>query len=110
MAIAVHPLVALLIIARSVPRGLMTAPLNAAVVPRVPRHERATYVSVQSLAGRLGFAGYLLTMAALTGQAGADGWGTIRLLLLIGLGIGAASLAALGLTARRAKLDAPVEP
>ncbi|HES58191.1 MAG TPA: hypothetical protein ENO21_02045 [Firmicutes bacterium] len=105
MAVALHPLVAILIIARSVPRGLMTAPLNAAVVPRVPRHERATYLSVQSLAGRLGFALYLLAMAALPGAAGADGWSSIRLLLLIGLGIGAVALAALGVTLRRTVLD-----
>ncbi len=110
MAIAIHPLVALLIIARSVPRGLMSAPLNAAVVPRVPRQERATYLSIVSLAGRLGFALYLVVMAALTGATGSDDWAAIRLLLVIGLGIAVAGLVVLGLTARPARLDQPGQP
>lgn len=105
MAAAIHPLVALIIIARSMARGLMIAPLNAAVVPRVPRHERATYLSMQSLAGRLGFALYLLAMAALTGSTGADDWSSIRLLLTIGAGIGIAGLLALGVSARRVQLE-----
>jgi hypothetical protein len=60
-----HPLIAVLLLARSAPRALMEAPLNEAVTPRVPRTQRATYLSMQSLAGRLAFAGLLVALAPL---------------------------------------------
>lgn len=64
-AAILHPLIALLLLGRSAPRALMEAPLNAAVTPRVPRQQRATYLSLQSLAGRLAFAGLLLALTPL---------------------------------------------
>jgi hypothetical protein len=80
---------------------MMSAPLNAAIVPRVPAQERATYLSFQSLTGRLGFGIYLILMAAIAGGTGADDWPAIRLLLLIGFGIAAGGLLALGYFSRR---------
>ena len=59
-----HPVVALLLAFRSVPRALMIAPLNAATVPRLQQHHRATYLSIQSLIGRLSFS---LCLALLAG-------------------------------------------
>ncbi|MDG2424304.1 MAG: MFS transporter [Phycisphaerales bacterium] len=56
------PLVVLLLLARSVPRALMAPVINAAVTGRVARKHRATYLSMQSLAGRLAFAGMLLLL------------------------------------------------
>jgi len=55
MALFVHPLIAVLLLARSMPRALQSAPMRAAIAPRVPASIRATYLSLQSLAGRLGF-------------------------------------------------------
>jgi len=48
---------------RSVPRGLATAPLNAAVNDELPSSHRATYLSIQSLAGRLAFSGVLASLS-----------------------------------------------
>jgi MFS family permease len=53
--------IAFLILARSTPRALMTAPINAAVAPLLHQDERATYFSFQSLIGRLAFS---LTLVA----------------------------------------------
>lgn len=63
MALTLHPLVAVLLVARSAPRALQAAPLRAAVTPRVAPRLRATYLSLQSLAGRLAFAALLLGLA-----------------------------------------------
>jgi hypothetical protein len=64
-----HPVVALLLTFRSVPRALMLAPLNAAVVPRLQQHHRATYLSIQSLIGRLSFS---LCLALLAGVSSSE--------------------------------------
>jgi hypothetical protein len=70
MSIILHPIVALLLIARSTPRALMTAPLNAAITPQIPQSLRATYLSIQSLVGRLSFAGLLALLALTQDQQG----------------------------------------
>ncbi len=61
-----HPVVALLLAFRSVPRALMIAPLNAATVPRLQQHHRATYLSIQSLIGRLSFSLCLVLLAGVS--------------------------------------------
>ena len=61
-----HPVVALLLAFRSVPRALMIAPLNAATVPRLQQHHRATYLSIQSLIGRLSFSLCLTLLAGVS--------------------------------------------
>lgn len=63
MALTHTPAVALLILLRSVPRGLMYAPLNATIVPLVGAGRRATYLSLQSLFGRLAFGATLLAFS-----------------------------------------------
>ena len=62
------PLVAL----RSVPMALASPTLAAVVHPELPRGLRATWLSVQSLAGRLAFAAVLTVTAALV--ANETGW------------------------------------
>ncbi len=61
------PWVALLLVARSVPRALQDAPLRAEIAPRIGPQERATYFSLLSLAGRAGYA-LVLVAFALAGQ------------------------------------------
>lgn len=63
MAWWLSPWVALLLVARSVPRALQDAPIRAVVAPHVPAELRATYLSLQSLTGRLGFSILLLTLS-----------------------------------------------
>jgi hypothetical protein len=95
-----------LLLLRNVSRALMAAPLNAAVTPRLPENQRATYLSLQSLSGRLGFS---LTLVALSRLAGADsepGWAELSRLLGLSTFLGIALLVVLSLTARAAGVDA----
>lgn len=64
----VHPVLCLVLTLRSVPRALMMPPLNAAIHARVNDSTRATFLSVQSLAGRLAFAATLLIAAQSVGE------------------------------------------
>lgn len=67
LAAVVHPVVVLLLLARSVP-GALSHPLELqCVLPNLLAHQRATYLSVQSLAGRLAFTGALATGAWVVG-------------------------------------------
>jgi MFS family permease len=106
MALVLHPLLALLILLRGIPKALAAAPLRAAVTPRLEQGVRATYLSVQSLVGRLGFAGLLATLGAAAGSASPESWPTLSLLLTMCAGFGAAAFAVLAATRRFVEFDA----
>ena len=63
MAVAISPIVALLICARNFPMAIVHAPVRAAIAPRISREQRATYLSLQGLSERLFFALLLLALA-----------------------------------------------
>ncbi len=96
MALFVHPVVAVLILLRSCPRAIMTAPRNAAVNPLIGEDHRATYLSLESLAGRLAFSLTLWSLATV-GEAHNDvravlqiaGW--VALVAFVGLAVTAPS-------------------
>jgi hypothetical protein len=99
MGILLHEVVLILILLRSVPAAAMQAPLRAAIVPQLERNLRATYLSLQSLAGRLSFAGVLwLLSLAVPGEA-AD-WAAISRMSLLCAGGGAVAFVVLALLAR----------
>lgn len=100
MASVLHIAVVALILLRGVPSGLYKAPLNAAVTPRIPREERATYLSLQSLAGRLGFSALLAGLSFGAGGAEIDNWAALSEALFICAGVAAAGLVALGVSLR----------
>ena len=74
--------VAVFTLLRSCPRALVTAPLNAAIAPNVPTERRATFLSLQSLFGRLGFS---LTLAMFASIAGGQEWNSIATMLKWGM-------------------------
>ena len=74
------PVMALLLL-RSCPRALMTAPLNATVTGAVPTQLRATYLSMQSLAGRLSFSGVLVLLTMAVPMAAKADWPAIHIQL-----------------------------
>ena len=71
MGLVLHEAILILILLRSVSSAIMQPPMRAAITPRLPQSLRATYLSIQSLAGRLAFAGtlWLLSRAAEPGAA-----------------------------------------
>ena len=105
MGIVLHEVVLVLILLRSVPSAVMQPPLRAAITPRLPQSLRATYLSMQSLAGRLAFAGTLLLLSVGTAQGAEPDWTTLssmsRTCALVGL-VGFLVLAA---TARKCLLQ-----
>lgn len=88
MASVLHAVVVLLILLRGIPGALAHAPLHAAVTPKIPRRERATYLSIQSLAGRLAFSVLLAALALVAGDAGVDHWPVLSELLMISAVVG----------------------
>lgn len=69
MGAVLHPAVILLLLVRSVPRALTSPVTHATIHPRLPSGLRATYMSLQSLVGRLAFSGSLALAAwALPGE------------------------------------------
>lgn len=98
MAFWLHPVVIGLILLRSAPRGLMTAPLNAAIAPRVTRRTRATYLSMQSLAGRLSFSATLLGLSFVAGRGAIVDWQSLSEVMRLSIVVAAAGLFVLAVT------------
>ncbi len=101
MALAVHPLVALLAVGRNAGLVVTEVLVHAEVAPRVPQGQRATYLSLQGLAGRLAFSGLLLVLSTFAGAAGATDPTAVRSSLAGCFVVGALSVCAL-LATRRA--------
>ena len=100
MGFLLHEVVVVLILLRSVPAAVMQPPLRAAITPRLPQQLRATYLSLQSLIGRLAFAGVLLSMSLGSRPESAPDWPAISSMSLTGAILGAAGLVLLAVTAR----------
>ena len=98
MAALLHPAIALLIFLRGLPKAIATAPLRAAVTPRLNKSRRATYLSLQSLVGRLSFAGLLVGLGSVAGTVEPGSWPALSRLLWICGGIGLAGFVGLAAT------------
>ncbi len=86
MALWVHPVVVVLLLLRNIPHGLGQPIMNAAVHPRVGSGLRATYFSLQSLVGRLAFAGVLAALSWWTDPGvGSSQPVLARLMLVMGI-------------------------
>ncbi|MEM1356070.1 MAG: MFS transporter [Planctomycetota bacterium] len=102
MGLAVHPVIAVVTLMRSCPRALMAAPLNAAVTPRIDQAHRATFLSVQSLVGRLAFSATLVGLSWIPG-ADRGGWPWLSRKLLVAGALAGALLVGFVLTVRLAR-------
>lgn len=110
MGAVLHPVVVLVILLRGVPGALTRAPLNAAVVPRIPQQQRATYLSIQSLVGRLSFSIVLAGLSLYAGESSVKEWSAISPLLLIAAAVVAAAWLLLFAFRRDVAVDAEVLP
>lgn len=98
-AIFLHPAVAFVLLLRNAPKGLYMAPLSAEVNDRIPTNLRATYLSLQSLVGRLCFAG-LLSMLSFTVGDGRVDWPALSRISEFSFYVGITGWMILFLTAR----------
>ena len=78
----------------------MTAPLNAAIAPRVGREQRATYLSLQSLVGRLSFSAALVGLSTMAGAQAEMQWPPISRMLITSAAAGTTVLIILAATVR----------
>lgn len=104
MALWLHPLLALLIVLRSGPMAVVTAPRQSTIAPLIKDAHRATYLSIESLAGRLAFSMLLAGFALLIPHGSAIEWGALSLVLRVGLAIGIVGIIVLWLLGRRVQL------
>jgi hypothetical protein len=81
MAALVSPLVVPLLALRSSLAAIANPVIHAEVTPRVPQAQRATYLSLHSLAGRLGYSGVLAGLASLSAGRSIDDPTTLTSLL-----------------------------
>ena len=107
LASAVHPLLAVLVLFRSVQPAVATVVVDAVVAPVVPASERATYLSLHSLAGRAGYGAVLLALGAVVGPVAVMSPAELRAALSVSAVLGGVGIAALALTRGRASRAAP---
>ena len=69
MGLLLHPAIMLIIIFRNFSMAMTHAPMHATIAPRIQSAQRATYLSLQSLAGRLAFSIMLFAIANNSAQA-----------------------------------------
>ena len=62
MALLIHPAVAVLLLSRTASKAISTPIVNGEVAPQLVKSERGTYLSIQSLLGRLCYGGVLIVM------------------------------------------------
>ena len=104
MALWLHPVLALLIVLRSGPMAVVTAPLQSTIAPLIKDAHRATFLSIRSLAGRLAFSILLTGFALLIPHGSAIEWGALSLVLRVGMAIGIVGIVVLWLFNRRVPL------
>lgn len=101
LALILHPVLASLVLLRNGPMAVITAPIRSAIAPHIANEHRATYLSLQALAARLGFAVFLAVLSAVLDADGQLSWETLSLLLRVALAIGSCSMLALWVSGRR---------
>jgi predicted MFS family arabinose efflux permease len=92
MGFTLHVLIIGLVLFRTVPRAVMTAPMNAAIAPLVGSAQRATFLSIQSLAGRLAISGFLFALSMLTVDSEPTGWNALSTKLQVSGAVGLTGL------------------
>jgi len=95
-----NPLLAFIVVLRNVPMALTDAPLRDAIVPDIDQRYRAMFLSLQSLGGRLAFAGLLYLIAVLVPDPSGLSSHSVRFAFAFSLLVSAIALLALFLSRR----------
>ena len=105
LGLLLHPMILLVVVFRNFAMSLTHAPMLDALAPLVPDEQRATYLSAQSLFGRLSFALVLWALSLLSGGREELVWSELSRILDVSFYVGVALLIALALTARMVRSD-----
>ncbi|MEE9321017.1 MAG: MFS transporter [Granulosicoccus sp.] len=81
LALFLHPAMLLLVLFRNFPMAMTHGPLMGAIAPRVASAQRATFLSLQSLAGRFAFSLTLFALARFVGRGQDVSWPALSSLL-----------------------------
>ncbi len=100
LAASASVLVVALLFLRMVPDSLSRPFLLARIQPMLPSQARATYLSIQSLAGRILFAATLFVASTSASEVGAIAHDEIRAILLVYVAGGVLALVLLAISAR----------
>lgn len=97
VSLVAAPAMLIVILIRNFPMAMIHAPVNAAIAPRIGSHLRATYLSLQSLFGRLGFALLLFFLSSLVPDNAHPDWQSLSTILRTALyfGLGGVTIALL---------------
>ena len=105
LGLVLHPIILLVVVFRNFAMSLTHAPMLDALAPLVPDEQRATYLSAQSLFGRLSFAFVLWLLSQLSGGREELVWSELSLILDVSFYAGVALLIVLALAARMVRSD-----
>lgn len=105
LAFVLHPALAALVLLRNGPMAVVSAPIRSTIAPHIDDRHRATYLSVQSLAARLAFAGMLAGLSTLIPAGQAVEWEALSTVLRVAFVSGLVCVAVLMVTARRVRLS-----
>ena len=96
LALWIHPVIAALLVLRQVQAAVGNVIVHTTVTPRIPQLQRATYLSLHSLAGRLGYALVLLGLGSFA--IGADAVDDLKRMLAASAVLAVAGALALAAT------------
>ena len=105
LGLVLHPVILLVIVFRNFAMSMTHAPMLSAMAPLVPDAQRATYLSAQSLFGRLGFAVVLWVLSSLGSGREELVWSDLSRILDVSFYAGVVLLLALALGARWAQSE-----
>ena len=106
MSAVVHVAVIPLLLLRSVHPAVSNVLVRAEITPRIPQQLRATYLSLHSLGGRLGFSAVLFSLSVLVGEGQKPEAETLSTLLRACALLAAVGLAWLAITSRALREEA----
>lgn len=106
MGAVAHLAVIPLLLLRSVHPAVSNVLVRAEITPRIPQQLRATYLSLHSLGGRLGFSAVLFSLSVLVGEGQKPEAETLSTLLRACALLAAVGLAWLAITSRALREEA----
>ena len=109
LSLMLSPLILALVVFRNFSMAMAHGPLMGAIAPRLDSRHRATWLSLQSLAGRLFFGSVLFGLSGVSGDSVTLDWDTLSLILTTCL-IGGAVLACVLIVLRPTELRGKSEP